>query len=243
MADANSERAIQLRHGARIALYVLAAGTSPVGLLLAAAHVALDVSDDLAAADPEALAELEQRVAALEVTTHPGRRIPGRQARILEFLLRSDLAALWTYPDIDELMASCGLSVREAVEDIAELMALDLVHGDPNLNHASGLARARLDDTAYLRVGSTLLPDVPVAVDSLRLLHLLDKSGDYYCSTERVIETLAIPVPRFNLAARALVACELIEGGGSGGDDWGTYLHLRLLPLGRRVLRGDDPFI
>ncbi|MEZ4411838.1 MAG: hypothetical protein R2910_02470 [Gemmatimonadales bacterium] len=241
MFESNSEGAA--RHAARATLFVLEATTGPMGLILALVRLLLDLADEQAAADPALLAEVVRRLEVLEVPKLPGRRIPGRQAEILEYLLRRDIAALWTYPGIDEMMAARGLTPKEAAENIAELVELELVHGDPNLNHPSGLARARLHDSAYLRVGSTLLPDVPVVADCLRLMRHLGNSSDYYEYSEGIVETLAIPVTRFDLAARGLVASELIEGGGSGGEDWGTYLHLRLLPLGRRVLRGDDPFI
>lgn len=222
------------------AILALLPGAVPA-VAKAVADLIHDESGESAAAQTAATLErLEQRVRVLSQNSSNSRRISGTRVVVLEYILQVAVAQLWESPEVEDVMAHCGLSVEEVVEAYEDLETTDLVHLDGNLNHPSGYARARLQDSAYLRVASELLPGIPVFGELRRVLaHLKDAGGR--ATTSALIAESAIPIARLNVLLSAMIAYGLVSGSGPGDPRWGQFMDICLEPQGRRVLRRDDP--
>lgn len=186
-------------------------------------------------------ASIEDRVDALEASSTPVRRITGDRLKVLVSSVTTEANNFYEWAGADEVMNYWDLTADEYRKAARELEALGLVRVHANGNHPSGIARTQLEPEAFLRVGPAMLEDVSVGEEFLRVLRTAEGAGGDWVIANDVLKESGVPLPRFDLYVRAGEALDLLEGGGSGTRPYFPYFHLTVTPLGRRVLRGDDP--
>jgi hypothetical protein len=155
--------------------------------------------------------------------------------------LNAALQKIWDGVDSGEAMIALGLTPDEYGEAAHELEELGLVYADPSATHAAGIVRTRIREAAALQVGPTLRPDIDWERDVAKILISIvrDRTEGYQFAVQTLAEKTEIPPPRLSLLLDALEALGLIEGGGPGSYEFGSFHFVDLTIRGRRVLRGD----
>lgn len=186
-------------------------------------------------------ASIEERLRALGASRAPVRRVTGDRVKVLASIVETEANRLYELAGADEVMDQWDLTPDEYREAARELEALGIVRVHPGGNNPSGIARTLLESEAFLRVAPAMLEDVSVADEFLRVLRTAEEAGGERVPANDVLEESGVPTPRFDLYVRAGEALELLEGHSGGVRPYSRYFSLTVTPLGRRVLRGDDP--
>lgn len=183
----------------------------------------------------------EERIAALEEAHVLVRRVEGDAYRVLTSTVRAQLQGVDNYAGVEEVMDEWDLTADEYREAARELEALGLVRPHPDGNSPSGISRTALKPEAFLRLAPTLLDDVDVGNEFLGVLAAVQDAGGDLVPANDILEQSDVPLPRFDLYVRAAEAFELLEGHSGGVQPYWRHFWLSVTPLGRRVLRADDP--
>lgn len=210
-----------------------------VSALGALAANRLDAEEMLSLLDRTA--SIEERLRALEASRLPVRRVTGDRVKVLASSVETEANELFEFAGAEEVMDEWGLTADEYWAAARELEALGLVRVHPGGNSPSGIVRTALEPEAFLRVAPAMLEDVSVADEFLRVLRSAEEADGERVPANDVLEESGVPLPRFDLYVRAGEALELLEGHSGGAPPYTPYGDLTVTPLGRRVLRGDDP--
>jgi hypothetical protein len=246
-----TELARRRRLGGQVLDRVLSMGPVVLGLAAANAYfagalvLAGDYRTGRSVADlDERLGSVEERLRTLETLVVGQVRLQGVPLYLLAREFEVEIAELWRSLEADEAMAELRISAEDYAKAVRELEYLGLVYIHGNANHASGIARAELTNTAVLRVGPTLFAQIDWMDDVARILASLerDRIPERLFLVSYLQEKTRIPMPRLNLLLRALDEVGVIEAGGPGSHQCGDFMHLDLTTKGRRVLRGDEGF-
>lgn len=219
-----------------------AGGGGLITFLAGAAQLTSDRIDDerLKKVADRSLSNAE-RLDALEEARVLVRRVGGDAYRVLTSTVRAQLRGVDNYAGVDEVMDEWDLTADEYGKAARELEALGLVRAHPDGNSPSGISRTSLKPEAFLRLAPALFDDVDVAKEFYGVLGTVEDAEDDLVPANDVLEKSGIPLPRFDLYVRAAEAFELLEGHSSGGGPYWRHFWLSVTPLGRRMLRGDDP--
>lgn len=225
------------------ALIFDAAGTG--GMLTFISSLAALASDRLDNKQMQALldstASLEERVEALEAMQPGTRRIKGPALKVLISSVETEANNLYEFAGAEEVMKRWKMTpeeYRKAAEELDALGVVNAVHGG---NAPSGIVRTMLEPEAFLQVGPGMLEEVSVGREFLAVLTSVQQEGGEYVAANDVVRNSGVPLPRFDLYVRAAEELDLLEGSGAGVKPYTRCFWLTLTPLGRRVLRGDDP--
>jgi hypothetical protein len=204
---------------------------------------AIVISDDQIEKLGERAVSLETRVAALEQSRLPTRRLSGNPLRLLAYCLEREASQLFTYVNADEAISALSLSGDEYRDAAKELEYLQLVIVDGSANHPGGISRTRLKGRAFLSAAPALLTDIDLPGEARKVFDVLRSAekDHYHISVTDIQKVTAIPLPRLDLLVRALIELGLLKGNGMAADEWGSYMRVEVTPAGRRALRGDDP--
>lgn len=186
-------------------------------------------------------ASIEERLLALEASQTPVRRVTGDRVKVLASMVDREANELYSFAEADEVIAKWDLTADEYREAAKELKALGVARVHSDINHPSGIARTVLKPEAFLRVAPGMLKDVSVGDEFLRVLRVVSEKGGDQVPANAVLQRSGVPVPRFDLYVRAGEALNLLKGSASGVCPYTRYFRITVTPLGRRVLRGDDP--
>jgi hypothetical protein len=140
-------------------------------------------------------------------------------------------------------MTALGVSADEYKSAAEELATLGLITLHSDVNHASGIARACLSPRAFLATAAHFLSDVDVRRERDALLAAL-REVPVEKNRVRVSDLLKqklMPLPRLDLILRGLEDLGFLVGHGPAHQEWGSNLDIEVTPLGRRMLRGDEP--
>ncbi len=95
--------------------------------------------------------------------------------------------------------------------------------------------------STFIRFASQVLKDIDVADEVKKILSVFPNNGDFV-SSESVLESTQIPLVRLQLIVNFLLEKNCIEATKYFlGENKLNFMHGRLLPAGKRILRGDDP--
>jgi len=183
---------------------------------------------------------VEERVRALEGSEIPTRRIREPALSILHATFEASANEYFGTIEDLAVMTECGIdpvAYREAAEELEELGLIILYR---NGNSPSGIGRTRLDPAAFFSVAPTFRPHFAVPEVALEILEAVGESG--WANASEVFHESSLSMPLFDLFVCALESQDLLEGRGTYSEECGSYSHLALTPVGRRVVRGDDPF-
>lgn len=189
----------------------------------------------------DSTSSLEERVKALEATQPGVRRITGPALKVLISTVETEANNLYEMAGVDQVMDRWDMSPEEYRKGAEELDALGVVNAMAGGNAPSGIIRTKLQPEAFLQVGPGLLEEVAVGEEFLRVLKAVQEQGEERVPANETYEKTALPLPRFDLYVRAGEELGSSKGTGSGADPYSRYCWLTLTPLGRRLLRGDDP--
>jgi hypothetical protein len=201
-----------------------------------------DAEADAARAALDArLGVLAERLAALE-SAGDVVRISGDRARVLAVAVRYANEHVVGYCDADATIQELGItadSYREAVQELDELYA---VTSYGNANHASGYSGVSVNAGVFVDLVGQVVPGVVAGRELGELLAVFPRAKNDEWVPREDFEVLGIPTPRAQHLLQYLEDEGLIEllGPGTAADQL-MFLNVRLLPRGRRVLRGDEP--
>ena len=164
-----------------------------------------------------------------------------RARKLLEYLVREADGHMDSMPTSNEMVAALGVNLSECKEAIEELESLGFVTPIGDAGSPIGYGRARLGAAAFVKFVSRFMPDLDIVIEIKRTLGAFPESGDYV-SSESVLQATNIPLVRLQLLIDYLRDAEMIDASPCWlGDGKLGFAHGRLLPLGKRALRGLDP--
>jgi len=171
-------------------------------------------------------------------------QLRGAPLKLLGYCVQRESACLFDYAEADDAMSALGLTAAQYKSAADELADLGLVttHGDAN--HSSGIARTILRPQAFFATASLFLPAVDLRKELNRLFDSLRQATEDHdrIRVPELLQRNLMPLARLDLVLRGLEDLGYLVGHGPGHQDWGSSIDVEITPMGRRMLRGDDPF-
>ena len=201
-----------------------------------------DADADAARAALDArLGTIAERLAVLEAAGGVA-KITGDRGRVLAVAVRYANEHVVGHCDADETIQALGITADAYRESVQELDALYAVTSYGNGNHASGYGGVSVKPAVFMELVGQVVPGVAPERELGELLAVFHRSSNDQWVPREDFEALGIPTPRAQHLLQYLEDEGLVELLGPGtGVDRLMFLNVRLLPRGRRVLRGDEP--
>lgn len=169
------------------------------------------------------------------------RRISGVTSRVLDYMIRDANEKLDSMPEAYEVIQSLGITPSEYKDSIDELAALNIVQASGNINHPSGYAGAKLNPHSFIQLIGQAQTDIDIISEMKRVLEAFDDK-EQFVSSNTIMERSKVSLTRLQIIVDFLEEENLVEVAKVWlGNDKPGFAHGRLLPLGKRVLRGEDP--
>jgi hypothetical protein len=169
------------------------------------------------------------------------RTISGIPAKVLEYMVTDANQRLDSMPEADEVIQALGITADEYKSAVEELEALGMAQTSRNANHPSGYARARLTSRSFIQRIGQAQRDIDIISEVKRVLEAFGNE-EQFVSSKRVMERAMVPLVRLQIIVDFLQEDNLIEVRKAWlGDNKPGFSYGRLLPLGKRVLKGEDP--
>ncbi len=184
------------------------------------------------------VAQLEERIAALEHLHVPYRRISGAPVQVLALCVMRESEALFNHVAAPEAQETLGLDVHQCREAIEDLCDFGLLKATPVIS-ALSYHNLFLTGSGYVAAAPSVLPDVDVGDELSSVISQLSaiKPDRPQLRVAQLLEATGIPAPRLELMLKALVERGLIQGHGPGSPGQGSYFTVMLTNDGRRFLR------
>jgi hypothetical protein len=174
-------------------------------------------------------------------TLTKNRVISGVAGRLLAYMIKDANERSNSMPEPNEIVALLGIQLHECKDAIEELDSLGLVQTSGDASSPIGYARARLLPSSFIQFADQVLQDIDVVDEIKRTLSIFPNDGNYV-SSELVLQSVKIPLARLQLIIDFLRENSLIDATEFWmGEEKLGFMHGRLVPLGKRILRGDDP--
>jgi transcription initiation factor IIE alpha subunit len=169
------------------------------------------------------------------------RTISGIAAKLLEYLVRDTNVRMDSMSEPDEIVIALNINLNECKDAIEELDSLGIVQTSKNMNSPIAYAHVRLNPSSFIQFVGKVLQDIDIVDEIKRTLSAFPSEGNDIFS-ETIFQSTKVPLVRLQRIIDFLYENNLIKiNKGYLGEDKLRFMHGKLLPNGKRVLRGDDP--
>jgi len=168
------------------------------------------------------------------------RTISGITASVLSYLIEDANTKIDSSPKPDEIATAININLEQCREAFDELESLAIIETMGDVNSPIGYSCAHIKSSSFVLHVSQCLPNIDIVEEIKNTLSAFPIDGEPIAS-DKILQSLKIPLARLQRIIAYLESYSLIEATkGWIGENKLRFMWGKLLPLGKRVLKGDD---